>query len=216
VSNIDEKINKHILKQLLYMLFSQYGRVIEVIACKGTKLRGQAWVVFKEPTAAASALRGKQGFNFYGKPLKIAFSRNISKIIEHQELGAAANAPSVGSKIGGGGTTSSTKRQRETEYDNNDSKDYSEKKRSTENSASYSSLIPNKILAAQNLPSNITQDMLKMLFQNCSGLAEVRMVHPETCLIIFGDEIQSSLALRQLQGFQLNASDTLKLSYASI
>jgi RNA recognition motif-containing protein len=39
--NINEKINKDVLKKQLYMLFSQYGRVKQIIACKGLKLRGQ-------------------------------------------------------------------------------------------------------------------------------------------------------------------------------
>lgn len=34
----------------------------------------QAWVVFHEINSAANALKGKQGFNFLGKPLVSAFS----------------------------------------------------------------------------------------------------------------------------------------------
>lgn len=51
------------------MVFSQYGKVTDVIAKKGLKLRGQAWVVFEEESSAVNALRGKQGFSFYEKPL---------------------------------------------------------------------------------------------------------------------------------------------------
>ena len=54
---------------MLYMVFSQYGKVTDVIAKKGLKLRGQAWVVFEEETSSINAMRGKQGFSFYGKPL---------------------------------------------------------------------------------------------------------------------------------------------------
>ncbi len=41
VHNINEKVKKDVLKKMLYMLFSQYGRVIQVVACKGVKMRGQ-------------------------------------------------------------------------------------------------------------------------------------------------------------------------------
>ena len=41
INNINEKVKKLELKKSLYMLFSQYGKVIEIIACKGLKLRGQ-------------------------------------------------------------------------------------------------------------------------------------------------------------------------------
>lgn len=41
IKNINEKIKKDVLKKQLYMLFSQYGRVKQIVACKGIKLRGQ-------------------------------------------------------------------------------------------------------------------------------------------------------------------------------
>lgn len=41
LNNINEKVKKNVLKQLLYMLFSQYGKVIQIVACKGIKMRGQ-------------------------------------------------------------------------------------------------------------------------------------------------------------------------------
>lgn len=41
IKNINEKVKKDVLKKQLYMLFSQYGRVKQIVACKGIKLRGQ-------------------------------------------------------------------------------------------------------------------------------------------------------------------------------
>jgi RNA recognition motif-containing protein len=41
VNNINEKIKKDVLKKTLYALFSQYGKVIEIVACKGIRMRGQ-------------------------------------------------------------------------------------------------------------------------------------------------------------------------------
>lgn len=69
LNNINEKIKKDVMKKMLYMVFSQYGKVKDIIACKGVKLRGQAWITFDDVSSATSALRGKQGFNFYDKPL---------------------------------------------------------------------------------------------------------------------------------------------------
>ena len=69
INNINEKIKQDVVKKMLYMVFSQYGKVTDVIAKKGLKLRGQAWVVFENESSAVTALRGKQGFNFYGKPM---------------------------------------------------------------------------------------------------------------------------------------------------
>lgn len=57
------------LKRSLYALFSQYGRILDVVALKTPKLRGQAWVVFTEITAASNAVRQMQNFPFYDKPM---------------------------------------------------------------------------------------------------------------------------------------------------
>lgn len=44
VNNINEKIKKDVLKKNLYMLFSQYGKVKKIVACKGIKMRGQVYM----------------------------------------------------------------------------------------------------------------------------------------------------------------------------
>jgi RNA recognition motif-containing protein len=41
VNNLNEKVKKDVLKKTLYAVFSQFGRVIEIVASKGLKLRGQ-------------------------------------------------------------------------------------------------------------------------------------------------------------------------------
>jgi RNA recognition motif-containing protein len=69
INNINEKVKIDVLKKMFYMVFSQYGKVVDIVAKKGLKMRGQAWVVFQDTSAATNAMRGKQGFNFYGKPL---------------------------------------------------------------------------------------------------------------------------------------------------
>jgi len=50
-------------------LFSQFGRILDVVALKTPKLRGQAWVTFSEVTAAGHAVRQMQNFPFYDKPM---------------------------------------------------------------------------------------------------------------------------------------------------
>lgn len=46
VHNLNEKIKKDVVKKMLYMLFSQYGKVDQVVVCKGAKLRGQVWYIW--------------------------------------------------------------------------------------------------------------------------------------------------------------------------
>ncbi|ONK77198.1 uncharacterized protein A4U43_C02F4100 [Asparagus officinalis] len=81
IRNLNEKIKKEELKRSLYALFSQYGRILDVVSLKTQKLRGQAWVVFSEVTAASTAVRQMQSFPFYDKPMRIQYAKTKSDCI---------------------------------------------------------------------------------------------------------------------------------------
>lgn len=57
------------LKKSLYAIFSQFGPILDIVALKTLKMRGQAFVVFRDLTSATNALRSMQGFPFYDKPM---------------------------------------------------------------------------------------------------------------------------------------------------
>ena len=57
------------LKKSLYAIFSQFGPIMDIVALKTLKMRGQAFVVFREISSATNALRSMQGFPFYDKPM---------------------------------------------------------------------------------------------------------------------------------------------------
>lgn len=57
------------LKKSLYAIFSQFGQILDIVALKTLKMRGQAFVIFKEIASATNALRSMQGFPFYEKPM---------------------------------------------------------------------------------------------------------------------------------------------------
>lgn len=59
-------------------VFSQFGKVIDVVAAKTYKLRGQAWVVFDNVASATAAVRGLQDFPFYDKPMRITYAKSKS------------------------------------------------------------------------------------------------------------------------------------------
>lgn len=46
LNNLNEKIKKNVLKKTLYALFAQFGKVIEIVACRGIKLRGQVFILY--------------------------------------------------------------------------------------------------------------------------------------------------------------------------
>jgi len=81
LSNLPDKLQKADLKRELYMLFSTYGTVLDIVALKTMKLRGQAHITFKDVPTAAQAMRQLEGFVFFGKPIKIAYAKTKSDFI---------------------------------------------------------------------------------------------------------------------------------------
>ena len=69
INNLNDRLPKEQLRRSLYMLFSQFGIVLDVVALKTERMRGQAWVSFLTPQNATDAMSSLQGFDFYGKPM---------------------------------------------------------------------------------------------------------------------------------------------------
>ncbi|KAG8541243.1 hypothetical protein GDO81_015060 [Engystomops pustulosus] len=81
INNLNEKIKKDELKKSLYAIFSQFGQILDILVSRSLKMRGQAFVIFKEVGSATNALRSMQGFPFYDKPMRIQYSKTDSDII---------------------------------------------------------------------------------------------------------------------------------------
>ena len=69
IMNLPEKLQKQDLRLSLYTLFSTYGPVLDVVALKTSKMRGQAHIVFRDIQASTQAMRALQGFDFFGKEM---------------------------------------------------------------------------------------------------------------------------------------------------
>ncbi len=55
--------------QALRTVCSEYGKVLDVMAKKNIKMRGQAFVVFEETKSASMAMAKLQGLRLYEKEL---------------------------------------------------------------------------------------------------------------------------------------------------
>lgn len=69
VRNLPDKLPKDDLKRNLYMLFATYGIIIDIVALKTPKMRGQAHVVFRDIDSSTQAMRALEGFTFFGKDM---------------------------------------------------------------------------------------------------------------------------------------------------
>ncbi|KAK0657323.1 U2 small nuclear ribonucleoprotein B'-like protein [Cercophora newfieldiana] len=75
------KIQKEDLRTALYMIFSTYGPVLDVVALKTMAMRGQAHIVYRDIQTATQAMRSLDGFEFFGRPMKIMYAKSKSNAI---------------------------------------------------------------------------------------------------------------------------------------
>jgi len=88
------KIQKADLRTALYMLFSTYGPVLDVVALKTMKMRGQAHIVFRDVQAATQAMRSMDGHEFLGQKLKIQYAKGKSHFVA--KLDGTFKIPNMG------------------------------------------------------------------------------------------------------------------------
>jgi len=81
VNNLNDKINTETLKKSLREVFTAFGGIIDIVAMKSLKRRGQAWIIFREASSAANSLKSLQGFPFYNKPMRINYARSKSDVV---------------------------------------------------------------------------------------------------------------------------------------
>jgi len=228
INNLNEKIKKEELKKSLYAIFSQFGQILEIIAMKTLKMRGQAFVVFQEIQSATTALRAMQGFPFYDKPMKINYSKVDSDVIakmkgtykerlpkkkddekkrkkKEAKAAAAAAASSDNNGISLTAEPSKAAAPRNTIF----------------NAAPAAGGVvpeqpPNQILFLTNLPQETNEMMLSMLFTQFPGYKEVRLVpgRQDIAFVEFDNETHSASAKDALQGFKINPQHAMKIAFA--
>lgn len=69
INNLNDSIKMEQMKQNLHAAFSQFGPIVDIVMRKSYRLRGQAFIIFRDIESAAKALRTMQGFPFYDKPM---------------------------------------------------------------------------------------------------------------------------------------------------
>ncbi len=206
------------LKKSLYAIFSQFGQIIDIVALKTLKMRGQAFVIFNDVTMAANALRSMQGFPFYDKPMRISYAKNQSDIIA-KRYGTYVERPKKDPSASNG-VKKDKKKGTEPALPSSNGAPATGNAASTTTSSSGGGGgghdQPNKILFLVNLPEDTDQSMLQMLFQPFSGFKEVRLVpgRSDIAFVEFETEQHSHLAKEALQGFKIGPDHAIKISYA--
>ncbi|XP_038636808.1 U2 small nuclear ribonucleoprotein B'' [Scyliorhinus canicula] len=213
INNINDKVKKEELKRALYALFSQFGQIVDIVALKTMKMRGQAFVIFKEITCATSALRQLQGFPFYAKPMRIQYAKTDSDAISKMR-GTFADKEKKKEK-------KKAKTQEQAAANKKVNQGTSQMTTSNSNqTASSANQVPdnppNYILFLTNLPEETNEMMLSMLFNQFPGFKEVRLVpgRHDIAFVEFENEGQAGAARDALQGFRITPSHAMKITYA--
>jgi RNA recognition motif-containing protein len=239
VNNLNEKVKKEELRKSLYALFSQYGTVLDVIALKTLKMRGQAFVVFRDVPSATNALRQMNNYLFYDKMMKVSYAKTKSDIIAKmrgtwtpREKRPREEKP----KDTAAAASAAAKKQRQPR------KKKEEKEPSKEVGAVAPAAAagapagaapapgepavaplpqpkpqpPNKILFVQNLPEQTTELMLNMLFQQFPGFKESKLVPGKKgiAFVEFGNELEAAVAMNGLQHFKITPTNLMVISFA--
>lgn len=59
-------------------LFSEYGNILDIVAKTNLKAKGQAFIVFDNVESAKKAIEEVQGFELFGKEIRLQFARERS------------------------------------------------------------------------------------------------------------------------------------------
>ena len=78
VQNLEERVKLEPLTEALKTLFSEIGTVVDIVARKNVRAKGQAFIVLDGPDDAGTAIEEMQGFELFGKPMKLSMARTRS------------------------------------------------------------------------------------------------------------------------------------------
>uniref|UniRef100_A0A5S6QDW4 RRM domain-containing protein n=1 Tax=Trichuris muris TaxID=70415 RepID=A0A5S6QDW4_TRIMR len=210
INNLNEKIKKDELKRALYAIFNQFGQILDIVCMKTVKMRGQAFVAFKDISAATNALRSLQGFPFYDKPMRIQYAKTDSDAVAKMKgtYVERAKAPRKNLDIPG---ESKKERKRRLAAEKM-------KLRELTGQANPSDTVqlPNKILFCTNLPVEATEQMLQLLFNQFPGFKEVRLVpnRHDIAFIEFETDFEAKTAKEALQNFKVTPNHAIKITFA--
>ena len=118
VNHLNERIKVDLLRENLYFLFSQFGDVLDINVRKSKKMRGQAFIVYKDISEATRAKVSLNNFLFLGSRISVDYAKTKSDIIV--KIKGQNNQPNNpnNTEYQQTGTYISRKRKRMIEYGN--------------------------------------------------------------------------------------------------
>ena len=219
VNHLNEKLKTDLLRENLYYLFSQYGDVLEINIRKSKKMRGQAFIVYKDINDATRAKVSLNNFLFLGSRINIDYAKSKSDIIVKIKGQSSQNNEEYQKT----GTYLTRKRKRMLEYQNIKEEKKEKKKETVEKKESIEldedidgeCLNENKILFVTGLGKEVNEKMISLVFNKFKGLKDIRFFNGRGfCFVEYDNEINAGTALLSLNNMKLTENTTMKISYA--
>ncbi|CBY13172.1 unnamed protein product [Oikopleura dioica] len=190
VKNLNDKIKKIELTRQLYAMFSTYGMVLDIMVSKAPKLRGQAFITYKDISDAANALKRMQGFPFYEKAMMISFAKRESHVITQ----AKKYVPPKDERTLAKETNAKLAAKKKPAGDEEE---------------------PAATIYVENLPDEANESMLNLLFSQFPGFKKSRPIPAGgKAFVEFADPGAATSAKDALQGFKVTPDRPIKLTYA--
>ncbi|KAF1821407.1 uncharacterized protein K489DRAFT_389384 [Dissoconium aciculare CBS 342.82] len=217
VRNLDERIKIPALTEALRDIFGEFGEIVDIVAKKNLKAKGQAFVVFDSVDAAQDAIDALQGFDLFEKPMTLAFAKSRSdKTVEREdgEAGYEAHkkarlaekerkqAAETAAQEAAAAAAAAAKPNKRAAQEVLADRPAKSSTKSGVNSAAVvpeEYLPPNKIIIIRDFPDDFGKDELTAAFSRFPGFKEVRLV-PGRKGIAFAEYLDESGATAAREG----------------
>ncbi|KIY66730.1 RNA-binding domain-containing protein [Cylindrobasidium torrendii FP15055 ss-10] len=218
IQNLNEKVKLDVIKTSLLGLFKPYG-VIDVVAHKNLRMRGQAFVSFENTEQAEKAMGDVRGFPLYSKSMQISFARTradaVVKKLDSDQFEAHKTRRTDHKKATRYSNPLKQKlKAKRTAAADGDTALPATRRPNVQMPDEY--LPPNKILFLQNLPETATKEQLTGLFAQYPNLYEVRLIptKKDIAFVEYMDEESSTLAKDALHNHKLDGENKIKITFA--
>ena len=190
VRNLEEKVKIPDLIEALESIFSSFGTILEIVAKKNLRAKGQAFVVFEDADSAESAIQEIQGFDLFDRPMTLDYARTKSdatikrqgdeeEFEAHKRRRLAEKERKQALELAEAQKRAKRPAQAEAQSARPGKAAKGTGLKSTHATGAIVAdeyLPPNKILFLQNLPEEYDVDGLTTIFGRFEGFREVRLV----------------------------------------
>lgn len=234
LNNLNEKVKLPVLKQTLKNLFKNFGPVLDVVAHRSVRMRGQAFVAFPDREIAAKVVKEIKGFPLYGKPIEIAFARTPADCIVKRKSPDEFESHKAERLL----KKKRSRRENPLRKKAFAIKEAARKAAEAASTAGGAAAVapaavpatsnrrivqmpdeyqpPNKILFVQNLPENAGKDALEVLFKQYPNLVEVRTIpgRSNIAFVEYVDAASSGVAKDALHNYKFDGEHKIKVTFA--